>query len=52
MFSLPGGNWLRLGVWLLIGLAIYFGYGRRHSGMREAPAPTVPDAGGVIGGVR
>jgi APA family basic amino acid/polyamine antiporter len=31
MFSLPSENWLRLFVWLAIGLAIYFGYGRRHS---------------------
>jgi len=31
MFSLPPENWLRLVVWLAIGLAIYFGYGRRHS---------------------
>ena len=31
MFSLPAENWLRLLVWLLIGFAIYFGYGRRHS---------------------
>jgi len=36
MFSLPGENWLRLGVWLLIGLVIYFGYGRRHSVMRKS----------------
>jgi APA family basic amino acid/polyamine antiporter len=31
MFSLPAENWLRLIVWLVIGLGIYFGYGRRHS---------------------
>ncbi|HKQ96772.1 MAG TPA: amino acid permease [Candidatus Polarisedimenticolia bacterium] len=31
MLSLPAVNWLRLVVWLAIGLAIYVGYGRRHS---------------------
>ncbi len=31
MFSLPEENWLRLVIWLAIGLAIYFTYGRRHS---------------------
>ncbi|UHC15372.1 amino acid permease [Methylobacterium currus] len=31
MLSLDGETWLRLVVWLGIGLAIYFGYGRRHS---------------------
>jgi APA family basic amino acid/polyamine antiporter len=35
MFSLPAENWLRLGVWLLIGLVIYFVYGRKHSVMSE-----------------
>jgi APA family basic amino acid/polyamine antiporter len=34
MFSLPAENWLRLVVWLVIGLAIYFGYGRKHSLLR------------------
>ena len=33
MFSLPYENWVRLIVWLLIGLVIYFAYGRRHSVM-------------------
>ncbi len=31
MASLPGSTWLRLIVWLVIGLVIYFGYGRHHS---------------------
>jgi APA family basic amino acid/polyamine antiporter len=31
MFSLPAGNWARLGGWLIIGLTIYFTYGRHHS---------------------
>jgi APA family basic amino acid/polyamine antiporter len=31
MYGLGWENWLRLLVWLVIGLAIYFGYGRRHS---------------------
>lgn len=33
MFSLPEENWLRLAVWLIIGFAIYFLYGRKHSVM-------------------
>jgi APA family basic amino acid/polyamine antiporter len=31
MFSLGWENWLRLGVWLAIGLVIYLLYGRKHS---------------------
>jgi basic amino acid/polyamine antiporter, APA family len=31
IFSLGVDNWLRLIVWLLIGLGIYFGYSRYHS---------------------
>jgi APA family basic amino acid/polyamine antiporter len=31
MFSLPPANWLRLALWMLLGMLIYFLYGRRHS---------------------
>ncbi len=31
MFSLPWENWLRLAIWLVIGLLIYFSYGHKHS---------------------
>jgi len=31
MISLPAANWWRLFAWLVLGLVIYFGYGRKHS---------------------
>jgi basic amino acid/polyamine antiporter, APA family len=31
MYHLGRENWMRLGIWLVVGLVIYFGYGRRHS---------------------
>ena len=34
MFGLPVDTWIRLGVWLIIGLAIYAVYGARHSRLR------------------
>jgi APA family basic amino acid/polyamine antiporter len=31
MRQLPGTTWWRFGIWLLIGIALYFFYGRNHS---------------------
>ena len=38
MMSLPRDTWLRLIIWLVIGMTIYFGYGRRHSRVQAAVA--------------
>jgi APA family basic amino acid/polyamine antiporter len=35
MVFLPWETWLRLAVWLIIGLAIYFWYGKKNSKLRE-----------------
>jgi basic amino acid/polyamine antiporter, APA family len=38
MVGLPPDTWIRLGVWLVIGLAIYFLYGRKHSNLARGRA--------------
>ena len=40
MYSLGEDNWLRLVIWLAIGLAIYFLYGAKHSRLRRESAVT------------
>ncbi len=35
MLTLPADTWIRLVVWLVIGFAIYFGYSRKHSVLRN-----------------
>ena len=36
MVGLPAATWVRLIVWMLIGLALYFAYGRNHSKIGNA----------------
>ena len=35
MLGLPGTAWKRFGIWLAIGLALYFAYSVRHSRLRH-----------------
>jgi len=35
--SLPPLAWAELGIWLLIGIVIYFGYSRKHSVLTNSP---------------
>jgi basic amino acid/polyamine antiporter, APA family len=46
MASLPIDTWIRLIAWLLVGLAIYFGYSRKHSRLQageKTPGITTSD---------
>jgi APA family basic amino acid/polyamine antiporter len=38
MFSLPLDTWIRLIVWLAIGFAVYFFYGKKNSRLRQSTA--------------
>jgi APA family basic amino acid/polyamine antiporter len=38
MYSLPKITWIRFGIWLLVGLLIYFLYSVRHSKLQVRPA--------------
>jgi len=46
MYSLPWTTWLRLIVWFVIGIIVYFGYGVRESKLARPSSPTVPQPQG------
>jgi APA family basic amino acid/polyamine antiporter len=48
MASLPTDTWLRLIVWLVIGLIIYFTYGKKHSRVQQMVS-SKPTPSAVIG---
>ena len=40
MFQLPAATWWRFGLWLVLGIVIYFAYGARHSNLRKGRRAT------------
>ncbi|MBS7564019.1 amino acid permease [Mucilaginibacter sp. Bleaf8] len=43
MLALPADTWIRLGVWMLLGLVIYYTYGVKHSVIRNRKAAEAID---------
>ncbi|MEH6953445.1 APC family permease, partial [Neobacillus drentensis] len=39
IIQLPKTTWISFGVWLVIGLFVYFGYGRKHSTLNKTVDP-------------
>src|SRR5204862_7894458 len=37
MYGLPRSAWERFGIWLVLGLVLYFAYGFHHSQLRKSP---------------
>ncbi|MCZ2830202.1 amino acid permease [Modestobacter sp. VKM Ac-2986] len=52
MLNLPGDTWLRFGIWMLLGVGMYFVYGRRHSRFSKIGAAERRAAGQQAGGER
>ena len=46
MANLAVETWMRFLVWLVLGLVVYFGYGRRHSVLARGSAPDRTTASG------
>lgn len=49
MLSLTRLTWIRLSVWFVIGIAIYFGYGRNHSRVQQLSRPVLSPDGIAAG---
>lgn len=42
MVFLPADTWLRLAIWMAIGLVLYYSYGRKHSVIRKEQKIVIP----------
>jgi basic amino acid/polyamine antiporter, APA family len=45
MLNLSALTWIRFGVWMVVGIAIYVGYGRQHSVLASREAQEKVSAG-------
>jgi APA family basic amino acid/polyamine antiporter len=52
MLNLPGETWLRFGVWMALGVVVYYGFGRRRSRFSQRGAAERQAAGQRAGGER
>ncbi|MFC5285234.1 amino acid permease [Pedobacter alpinus] len=41
MYSLPGESWIRLAIWMILGVIIYYAYGKKHSVVRKNHADSL-----------
>jgi APA family basic amino acid/polyamine antiporter len=52
MLNLPGETWIRFGVWMVLGVILYYTYGRRRSRFSVRGAAERQAAGRRAGGER
>ncbi|MGW0039070.1 amino acid permease [Gordonia sp. NPDC003376] len=50
MLNLTALTWLRFVIWMIIGVAVYFLYGMRHSMVGRRERGEIPDPVGAVGG--
>ncbi len=52
MLNLQAATWARFGIWLAIGLVVYFGYSVRHSRLARGGGGRAGEAGPTVSGAR
>jgi cationic amino acid transporter 1 len=49
LINLGGGTWMRVGVWLVMGVFVYIFYGRTHSSLTDVVYVPVAEANEIYG---